>query len=415
MFSVVEKLVFLTFVPPIVASDERVKEWWMEYKKRLEPRSGEVRHLKIDVLETFGTESFETYFAFFTRLFAQGRSIESVVREYVPRLLPGIWRSALHPSISLGYALQTQNQNAAAYALAYWCYKWAIYDDTVKINCAQVPASLTQSGRQPQTVPSSELGEMPKSLGDLFTSGKSRSKDAKMAQPQKGKESVDVEEQQGFWSILQDMRLEAGEALVNDAPRGFSERLLRVRDNPNFRSALHNGFYRLQEMLNNEYPDSKSMMRWLNSAAFAVFRTTFCREFFLLHIITSLHAMRYIISYVEDEMERRNSLLFFAFCFLAVYMAEGAPKPDVSVQYNLMEASDANKEDWETGRWEKVVNKILGYSDEHAIKIVHVAKWNFEHESDRYLKQLFIDCAETIEANVNQQGNGYCFRPDPEA
>lgn len=387
-----------------------MKEWWNNYKKKLEPRADEVRHLKIDTLETFGTESFETYFAFFKRLFAQGRSIESVVREYVPRLLPGIWKAALHPGISLGYALQIQNVNAATYALAYWSYKWALFDESLKIDCAPVPPELTVSGSAPKTASSAEVAQMPKSLGDLFAKGKSSAEDKTSGKTQRGKEGDEVDEPLGFWNILQDMQEEAGESLVTDAPRGFSERLIRVRDNPTYHAALYHGFQRLQKYLNSEYPDSKSMLRWTNSAAFAVFRTTFCKEFFLLHVLTSLHAMRYLLSYIDDESERRKAVLYFNFVFLAIYLAQGAPNTDMRVQYDLSQSKVDDMEE-DMMRWRKIHDKVLEYSDEHVIKLVHVAKWNFDTESDPYLRELFLDCAETIESNVALNGDGYIFRP----
>lgn len=367
--------------------------------------------MKIETLETFGTESFETYFAFFARLFAQGRSIDSVVREYAPRLLPGIWKAALHPSISLGYALQIDNVKAANYALAYWCYKWAPYDESLKIECAPVPPELTASGSSPKTASSAQVAKMPPSLGSLFAKGKSSPADKPKVKSQKGKESEDVNEPLGFWNILRDMQEEAGETLVTDAPRGFSERLLRVRDNPTFHSALRNGYQRLQSYLNQEYPDSKSMLRWTNSAAFAVFRTTFCREFFLLHILTSLHALRYILSFVDNEAERRNIVLFFNFCFLAIYLAQGAPNTDMRIQYDLMQSAEGENVEEDVTRWKKVHDKVLTYQDEHAIKLVHVAKWNFDTEADPYLRELFLDSAETLQANVDENGKGYTFRP----
>lgn len=398
------------------ADDKRVQQWYDSYKQKLEPRRNDAKQLNVDKLDSFGTETFDTYFAFFEQQMKQGKSLEDLVSEYVPKLLPGMWKGALHPVISLGYALQTKNDIAGIYGLAYWAASFEIFDDSIQIQCA--PVSETASSGSSGDKNSKRTGISAEKLDDLsddlFKFENSGFESSSQMVSQKGKESIEVGEKVGIWKILKDMREEAGSALQSgtETSRKFTERLLGVRDNATLRTAHHRAYSRVQAHLNSQHPDSASMLRWTNGAVFAIFRANNCKEFFLLHSITGLHALRFIAPLIKGEEERRKAVLLFNFVMLAVYLAEGAPHTDgFKIEYDTESVNESQIESWEAGRWKKVIEATHDYKDEHVLKLVQTAKWNFDHEDNIRLKELFLICAEQMLDRVDREGNGYTFRP----
>lgn len=132
-----------------VGDEKRVKSWYEAYKTKLNPISAEEsgksskKHNWRSNSEITseaewkehlgaGTQHFEAYYAFFTREKERLGTLEAVLKNYVPKLIFGIWRAAFHCAIDLGWALWIRHEEYALYALAYWSSVYQIYTDRLE-------------------------------------------------------------------------------------------------------------------------------------------------------------------------------------------------------------------------------------------------------------------------------------------
>lgn len=100
------------------ASAARLEAFFEHYRPKLRLRSAPAA--ATDPVASFGAAAdFEGVFAFFKNGVAE-RGIDAVLREWLPRFIPGIAASAFHAAIRLGYGLEASDDSEVCFGLADW-------------------------------------------------------------------------------------------------------------------------------------------------------------------------------------------------------------------------------------------------------------------------------------------------------
>ncbi|GMT41794.1 MAG: hypothetical protein IEMM0002_0205 [bacterium] len=104
-------------------------------KEFFERSESSLNHIAEDSLEitkeTYGQykgeiHAFPAYLEFFTNLAGSSRSVDEIIKEYLPELMPGLAGGAFHPLIRLSYAIEQGDEEEIVFSLAYF---YAAYGD----------------------------------------------------------------------------------------------------------------------------------------------------------------------------------------------------------------------------------------------------------------------------------------------
>lgn len=390
-----------------------MQQWYSKYEKQLEKQPSAATQQEVDALFTDGWKSrlgerdmrkFPIFLRYFELELRRLGSVRSLINEYLPPLLIGGWVSAFHCIIDLGWAIWIGNEKAVLLALAYWASAYVVFDDSlvIKHNTSATTSSF---------------------ILDTATTGLKAEKDGKSFEKKSSKfppSSTSSRDEMFIWDVLRDMR-DGNKDLQRPAPaakeRGLTARILLVRDDTNKLSAIRKYFNLVQEHLNVAYPDNQSLEHWCNDTVWKLFRNSVhapAYDFFFLHLITAFHSIRLILPFIEDPSERRRVMLFFVYCILLLFVVQGMPAPNNIVHYgNENNKNDeSNRKSQQQERWKRCFEKSINYEDEHVIKLVHVAKWNYDREDrGEESEALYLDCAECLLSRIDKNGNGYVFNP----
>lgn len=104
------------------ADFDTMQRFCRNYEKRLRLRSGPCEKDIIDCPE-LGAGHFEQNVSFFRRLIAES-GLDAAMRDWLPRLIPGLSASAFHGLIRTAYAWEGNSPNEVADALAFWASEY---------------------------------------------------------------------------------------------------------------------------------------------------------------------------------------------------------------------------------------------------------------------------------------------------
>ena len=104
------------------ADDERLNEFALKSFGHLEPIPAP--SIKISGanfnMEMGKIQSFPAYLRYFKELHADKGTVDKIVRDYLPLLMPGLAGGAFHPLIRLAYAIELADEAETVYSLAYF-------------------------------------------------------------------------------------------------------------------------------------------------------------------------------------------------------------------------------------------------------------------------------------------------------
>ena len=110
---------------------------------------------------------------------ASRNGLDAVLRDWLPRLLPGVAASAFHCLIRLAYAIDAGDRDEACAALAYWVMEYVTLDlppDTADDTPAAIAAPVHRNSTVPPviastTIPSGPVGAKARSNSQPVTTG----------------------------------------------------------------------------------------------------------------------------------------------------------------------------------------------------------------------------------------------------
>lgn len=151
------------------ASAARLEAFFEHYRPKLRFRSAPAA-AATDPAASFGVAAdFEGVFAFFKDSIAK-RGVDAVLREWLPRLIPGVAASAFHAAIRLGYGLEASDDSEVCFGLADWVIEYQSLgdlgertDDTLDELAASLARSMEGHRFQPGIIVDrmAEVARMP--------------------------------------------------------------------------------------------------------------------------------------------------------------------------------------------------------------------------------------------------------------
>ena len=168
--------------------------------------------------------------------------------------------------------------------------------------------------------------------------------------------------------------------------------------------------------IDSEPSSSASIANAIGWAVMRLFLETEGTDFFLLHLVTSYHALLPCLLYIRSEKDRLHLLECFSSAILAVYLVQGSkpltpPELIFPVPHASQSPGFSSKDhrlgwlaSWVKDRfskwthsssggesnalihpehfqeiWDYIQSRVVPfYQDEHVIKLVYVCKWNFD-------------------------------------
>jgi len=127
------------------ASDEKLEAIFHESIQGLEYLSGLERVPAIDEISQYlGDRSkYKNYLKYFTAKIER-YGAETVLRQTLPIILPGLAASAFHAVIRLAYAIETNSDKEIAISLAFWCSEFQSFDLNEKATDDSLESSLSR-------------------------------------------------------------------------------------------------------------------------------------------------------------------------------------------------------------------------------------------------------------------------------
>lgn len=294
---------------------------------------------------------FADYFAYFNREIAQHGRLE-VLNKYFAELMPAMWTAAFHCLIHTGFALYANHDESVARGLAYFSVSFRIFDP--------------------------QFDDIP----------------------------VDASAASDIWTVLAEIREEKDTWSDIDKIRGFQKRLqfLATQEVPMKRLRAY--WARIKAGL-EKVEDSVQMAKTMSLQTFELFFRAGANDFFLVHAITAFHALKAVLLHLKDEAERRKALYHFCYAVLATYIVRERPKIDATVDPTkwLSNPTETQCQDM----WSYIIDKVIHYDEEHVIKLVYVAKWNFDREDDIGHKMLYLATAKSNLEQIQPDGTGWKF------
>lgn len=334
------------------ASPQKIKAFYDNYARLtpygygLEPPRASVHDISETNWDRFLGQrtSFSAYCAFFDRQ-ENKLGLATLLKQYVPRLLPG-WAGAFtHATIHLGWGLDAQSRWMVIEGLAYMAFTY--------VSCFPERA-----------VPSGGNADDRQAMDSLLRIA-------------------------GVWENNHDALKHWVGALLNDTgcenAAGIHPELAR--------SGLQ---YRIARLLQEGHPliyqtpawiDEQEMSASWEELYYAVTLLYLAKpgDFILLHLITSLHAMEKIAEHLPDD-EKKNAIKCFWIGMLCIVFSDAAfPKRSklAALHLTYKEAVDvAEHPAWQRD-WEQIVARAVEEEEEHNPKLVYVLQLMWKRTGGR--------------------------------
>jgi len=323
------------------APPERLQSWFDTYSRSLEPRVPPTPDFKITTENwqkyVGKKQHYAEYVDFFTNQVNQ-QGLNSVMSQYVPVLLDGLSSGAFHHLINLGYALEIDDEANAAESLAYWAY-----------------------GQH--------------SLGPL---------------------KQDLHVTNMLPSLLETTKLIRNDRVFDRVSNkiGFQSTLNALTGDSQLLSALYKYLVRFHQQDTNV----EELVQRLCIATIELFLFTGCRDFFLVHLVTSMRALKNVLQRLTDRAFQLRSLELYWRALLATYIVQQRHEMKV---YSIPATPELN--------WDSIIKRTLPVEEEHIIKCVFVCN-QYEKEFATGQNELatFLRYAanQTVET-VNRKGWQY--------
>jgi len=353
------------------ASSERLKNWYnwystiTHYNNSSLEKSKDLEYPGMVTLENwkdFGVyelKYFQEYFEFFMKqltlseedfnnknilvddlltLPVNNEKVKYVINTFLPTLMKGIYGSAFHPFIHLGYALNFGESNVAiAEALAYLVYGY--FDVNITFNDQQ----------------------------NQFTNG----------------EITDL------LTLLNNIRLNNEFNDVISKNKTFTVNMNQIKNNKYITSTIHTLIEKLD--IFNSNLDTQSIENAIIKASTTLFYGTKSIDFFVLHGVTASGSLHWISKWIEDDNIKIKLYKYFILALVNAYIIRGRPsvyKPtddEIEEYFNQILENDDNKEQ---SSWEDIISLTIDTSgiiqDEHQIKLIYNCYYfaNFFNEMD---------------------------------
>ena len=335
-------------------ADDKKMQWWQDTyiynaadkasKKLDPPRTNSINYTAItDVNWLNNLQSlriaFESYRDFFDAKIAE-IGLNACLKRYYPTLSEGMAGAALHPVIHLGWAVDVESTDMAAEGLAYMA-------------TAFQPLA-TGSNHSKHQLWSADAPRPIEALKQILT-------DERV--PKLAKQANALSKTEDY------IKLNRGR---------FQQRLITF-DNPEQPMAQF-----LNEMVTLRLPEigydlTEAIEELTVIAATALQGSD--NEFFIVHGLTSLHAVLCVLPHL-DETAQRNALGYWFRAFIAVTIIQGSP--GIKDIFTLIEGWDARKgeekasdyklTDEQKAWWLQTLKSTTDSLDEHVPKAVYVLK-----------------------------------------
>eukprot|EP00127_Corallochytrium_limacisporum_P007347 Clim_evm34s247 gene=Clim_evmTU34s247 len=291
--------------------------------------------------------NFPSYVKYFDNEI-HNKGISRTVEEHVPTLLPGIVGAAVHPVIHTGYGLEVMNGSMVADGLAYWCTRF-------RTICTEPPH-----------IPPEPLWKYGGS-GLIDATVRLLEESRKANLPQYAAE----------WGV---QALEAGKIHTT----GFQARVLATNDPELLFGQLLNstGPLMLGKSLFSAVEEAVALL------AASVLESD--NEFFVVHGLTSLHAVLSIMPHLPDEESQCLALTYWWRAIMAILVAQNMPglsktKDRLARWKQARETQERTATTISTPRlldeadrnfWTRVLHGSLDSHDEHIPKAVYaLSRW----------------------------------------
>ncbi len=283
---------------------------------------------------------FESYRDFFDIKIAE-LGLSACLKRYYPTLSEGMAGAALHPVIHTGWAVDVESDDMASEGLAYMATAFQ-----------PLATGANHSDYQPCQLWSPDAPDIIEALKQILMDDRV---------PQLAKDANTLSKTEDY------KRLNRGK---------FQQRLITF-DNPEQPMAQF-----LNEMVTIRLPEvgndlTSSIETLTVIAAVAVYSSD--NEFFIVHGLTSLHAVLCVLPHL-DENAQRNALSYWFRALVAVIIIQGSPGIEKAIV--LLEEWNANKDkigkyqlsDEKKSWWLQTLRSTTDSLDEHVTKTVYVLK-----------------------------------------
>jgi hypothetical protein len=298
------------------APSSRLVEYSEQYSKKLEPAVPSHQLVNgTNWKEFLGQERFYSDYVDFFRGELGQKGIPQTMQEYIPILAPSVSCSAFHPVITLGYGLEIQDLDNIAEGLAYWCFTYRSHGTL----------SDPKHSKDPAKEPPLALLDQVRAENDLIGFPLHLRFQQKM--------NLLVEKYQ---HILQKYDITLHSLVCS----GSVPMLLEIF--------------------------SKTIVE--------VFAYSGCKDFFLLHGITSFRAVKKVVLELGDNLEAKIDLLrHFWRGVVATFISQGSPHMRAPLAASLF---------LENKDWNALIEKANQSTDEHVIKLAFVCHAEDEEHPD---------------------------------
>ena len=271
--------------------------------------------------------------------------IQKCVDKYLPRLIPGLYIAAFHALIQVGYGVEYELPTVLAEGLAYTCCKYRTAGELID-RLSQIKSHDTYL-----------------SLLSIF----SELKEMNIVLPKKSKFDFDFED-------------------------------LLVKHEEELKSLLMKWEQCAEESQQTE------CLNKLTKMAILVFFGSYQNnslDFFFLHVLTGVHAVRVLLPRVPVP-ERSRILRIFLVAFLGTYCHQGQPEFNEEVIYKYGGPSKAID-------WKRILKQTLEFPEGHVIKVIHSLLTIKESVQDSHISHKLVDHSAYMIVNVIKNTSDYSF------
>ncbi|KAL6063408.1 hypothetical protein QOT17_011559 [Balamuthia mandrillaris] len=320
------------------APKARLEEFFEMYAQKLDPSIPSTSFVhQNNWRDCVGHKKYYTDFIEFFYDQIKQKGSNAVINEYVPFLLKGLIGSAFHGLIQLGYALEAAddiddedaNDHNIAEGIAYiaYCFK----------SCGQVQLNAqtgqSSSRRSNPFMLLTELQSDPM-FDDLFSK--------------------------------------------EEASLGFQSRVRRITQE-SYQQYLRKYDLELPAALTDESETAEEeLLQLFSTTVLKVFASEGCQQFFLLHLVTAMRALKRVVQQLKQHQDKLLAFLYFWRACVCAYIAVDRPTvadvSDTGAEY----VGQLDAEEDEEEQWAELIQKVIQSDDEHLIKLVFVCKTESE-------------------------------------
>ncbi|KAL1919990.1 uncharacterized protein VTP21DRAFT_1136 [Calcarisporiella thermophila] len=350
------------------ATPKRLEEIYKHFQSFLDPLPQPKIEINEDNFDKYlgKREHYRDYLDFFDRLIEK-EGIKAVFDKYGPGFFPYSIGQAIHPLIHLGFGMEFNNKLVVAEALAFAAFTHFPYATVVV-----------------QTFPEHEDQTGSTSSGSTHSGGKSIL------------EILDA--------IHKDPRID----------KIYTHNWNSMRLSSHIQRVLDLGGPVLQEYLQQwEFPADpvnvvNQKLRELLRASALVYASSWTDsprlDFFLMHVLTSSHAVRVLIPFLSIK-DRVKLLRVHFVALVAVYITRKRPAINAQKVLEYISPTLPQGEDEESWGWNRAIELAINHPDEHFPKVIRALKKDAEDFGDE--DKLFLRAAEMTCDVVKQSEWGF--------